>query len=210
MKTLSAMLRLIRRETAAYLDALLQAWPGATGRILRVGYWRAFMASLGPSAAVETGVLVRGAENIRIGADFFCNRGCILLADGDGRITIGNRVALNANVHINASIGGEIVIGDNVLIGPNVLMRASDHATTNIDVPIWRQGHIAGRIQIDDDVWIGGNATILRDVVIGHGAVVAAGAVVNRDVPPFAVVGGVPARVIKSRRDGDSVTKDVL
>jgi galactoside O-acetyltransferase len=197
------MLRLARAEIAAYFDALLRAWPGISGQKLRAWYMRASLAGLGASPSIDAGVIVRGARNIKIGSNFSCGQDSMLLADGDGLIRIGNRVALNVHVQINASIGGEIVIADNVLIGPNVLLRASDHAATRIEVPIWQQGHVSGYIKIEDGVWIGGNATILKNVTIGRGAIVAAGAVVNRDIPPYVVAGGVPARVLKARVDAD-------
>ena len=63
------------------------------------------------------------------------------------------------------------------------------------------QGHLYGEIVIEDDVWIAANCTITPGTRIGHGAVVGAGAVVTRDVEPYAIVGGVPARVIKQRDD---------
>ena len=186
-------------EVRAYFEAIICALPGASGEKLRAFYFRSRFGFLGSVAAISSGIHVRGPDTIHIGGDFFCGRGCSLYADGGGKITIGERVALNSNVSLNATIGGEIVIGNHVLVGPGVLMRASDHAFSRTDVPIWQQGHIPGKIEIADDVWIGGNVTILSGAVIGKGAIVAAGAVVNDDVPAYAVVGGVPARFLKWR-----------
>jgi galactoside O-acetyltransferase len=114
----------------------------------------------------------------------------------EGSIRIGDRVSVNTNVQINASDGGVIAIGDDVLIGPNVVLRASDHAFDDIARPVNCQGHSGGRIVIEADVWIGANAFVARDVVIHEHAIVAAGAVVTRDVEAAAIVGGVPAQVI--------------
>ena len=69
----------------------------------------------------------------------------------------------------------------------------------NREVPIHEQPLQMGTIEIGDEVWIGTNATVLRDVTIGEGAVVAAGATVTDDVPPYAIVGGTPAEVISKR-----------
>jgi acetyltransferase-like isoleucine patch superfamily enzyme len=78
---------------------------------------------------------------------------------------------------------------------------------SDISTPIFRQGLVTAPVFIEDDVWIGCNATILKGVRIGRGAIVAAGAVVTKNVPPLAIVAGVPACVISSRdtlNDGGS------
>jgi acetyltransferase-like isoleucine patch superfamily enzyme len=187
------------REIGVYAEALVLALPGASGEILRARYLRFKLGGLGEDPSISAGMHLRGAAAIRIGHNFRCGRGCALYADGQGKILIGHRVALNSNVNLNAAINGAIEIGDDVLVGPGVLMRASDHAHSRTDVPIQHQGHVAGKILIEDDVWIGGNATILGGAVIHKGAIVAAGAVVRGEVPAYAVVGGVPARLLKWR-----------
>lgn len=121
------------------------------------------------------------------------------MACDDGFIQFGDRVSFNANVYINACLGGRIVLGNDVLIGPNSVLRASDHVTTDLEVPINQQGHTGGEIVIEDDVWLGANVTVTGGVGIGTGSVVAAGAVVIHDVEPYTIVGGVPARFIKHR-----------
>lgn len=186
-------------EIRAYFEAVVSALPGASGGKLRTLYLRSRLAHLGSPSTISSGIHVLGADAIRIGRNFFCGRSCSLYADGGGQITIGDRVALNSSVSLNATIGGEILIGNDVLIGPGVLMRASDHAFSRTDMPIWQQGHVPAKILIEDDAWIGGNVTILGGAVIRKGAVVAAGAVVNAEVPAYAVVGGVPARFLKWR-----------
>ena len=80
------------------------------------------------------------------------------------------------------------------------VLRAANHCFDSLEKPIMLQGHLYGEIVIEDDVWIAANCTITPGTRIGHGAVVGAGAVVTRDVEPYAIVGGVPARVIGSRR----------
>lgn len=139
---------------------------------------------------------ITGGENISIGKNFRSMWGCHLFAD-KGEIRIGDDISLNINVLIGAS-GGKIHIGNNVLIGPNVVLRAADHGTARSAL-IQKQPHRGGLIAIEDDVWISSNAVVLRNVRLGKGCVVAAGAVVTTDVEPYSIVGGVPARKISER-----------
>ena len=144
-------------------------------------------------------LLVLGGDRIRIGTHFSCWRSCTLAACTDGAIEIGDHVSFNANVYVNACSGGTIRIGNDVLVGPNVVIRASDHRFDDVTRPIRTQGHVAGTIVIEEDVWLGSNVTVVGGVRIGRGSVVAAGAVVTTDVEPFSIVGGVPARFIRRR-----------
>ena len=84
-------------------------------------------------------------------------------------------------------------------IGTGTVLRAANHRIDRTDIPMMDQGHVPGEIHIEEDVWIGANCVITADVRIGRGAVVGAGAVVTHDVAPYAIVGGVPARVIGIR-----------
>ena len=97
---------------------------------------------------------------------------------------------------MNASIKGNIKIGDNVLIGLNVVCRTANHNFKK-EININKQGHSYGNIEIEKNVWVGANCIILSGVKIGEGAVIAAGAVVNKDVDSYTIVGGVPAKLIK-------------
>lgn len=125
--------------------------------------------------------------------------GSFFAADG-GQIIIGDKTSFNTNVHINSSIGGMIKIGKLCLIGPGVVMRTSQHRFDEPYLPIRQQGHDVADIFIEDNVWIGAHAVILGGVRIRSGAVIGAGAVVNKDIPAMAVAVGVPAKVIKFRK----------
>ena len=107
-------------------------------------------------------------------------------------ITIGRDVFINSGCHFQDQ--GGIVIGDGSLIGHNVVLATINH---DLDPKNNRKNHYAPII-IGNYVWIGTNVTVVSGVTIGDWAVVGAGAVVTRDVPPRSVVGGVPARVIKT------------
>ncbi len=106
-------------------------------------------------------------------------------------ITIGKNVFINSGCHFQDQ--GGIEIGDGCLIGHNVVLATINH---DLYPENNRINHYAP-IKLGKSVWVGSNATILSGVTVGDWAVIAAGAVVTRDVPPLTVVGGVPAKVIK-------------
>lgn len=106
-------------------------------------------------------------------------------------LRFGSSVAIGENVVLRA--GGGLTIGNRVLIAAGAAIVTVGHP---IEPPRWNKVS-AAPVVIGDDVWIGVNAVVLPGVAIGNGAVVAAGAVVTEDVPPFTVVGGVPARVLR-------------
>ncbi len=106
-------------------------------------------------------------------------------------ITIGRDVFINAGCKFQDQ--GGIVIGDGALIGHGVVLATLDH---DLD-PAKRQQLHPGKIVIGKGVWIGANATVTRGVTIGDHAVIAAGAVVNKDVPAGVIAGGVPTRIIR-------------
>lgn len=116
------------------------------------------------------------------------------------RLTIGEKCCIGSYNHI--SCANEIVMGNNVLTGKWVTIIDNNHGDTDysslIAPPISRQVTIKkNRTTIGDNVWIGDKATILPGVSIGDGAVVAANSVVTKDVPPYGVVAGCPAKIIK-------------
>lgn len=95
-----------------------------------------------------------------------------------------------------------ITIGENVMIAPHCCFAEGSHEYRNLDVPmLWAGNFSNGPIILEDDVWIGANCTILHNVRIGNGSIIGAGSVVTRDVEPYSIMGGVPARKIKSRLD---------
>ncbi len=112
-------------------------------------------------------------------------------------ITIGDDVDFAWGVIVTAS--GEVVIGDRVLIGYQTLILSSNHCIPTHPDHIFSAGHVKKRVTIQNDVWIGSGCKILPGVVVGEGAVVAAGSVVTKDVAPFSIVGGVPAKLIRWR-----------
>lgn len=115
---------------------------------------------------------------------------------GEG-LTIGNHSNIGPYAYIGCS--GYIRIGNNVMVSPRVSIYAENHVFTDTTIPMKDQGVTRAAVVIEDDCWIAANSIILAGVTIGKGSVVAAGSVVTNDVPPYSVVAGVPAKVIKSR-----------
>ena len=116
-----------------------------------------------------------------------------------GRIRLGKECNLG-QFSVIAVKKKDVIIGDCVRTGPHVNIIASNRIYKSKDVPILKQGITEEGIRIGNDVWIGAGSTILDGVNLDDGVVVAAGAVVTNDVPPYSIVGGVPARIIGERR----------
>ncbi len=191
---------LCRNELAAYIWCVLAYLPGRSGLLAR-GWWlRRCLKRLGQRPYFGPGVEVTGAKRIVIGDRFSLARGSALHAHGGGSIEIGDNVSINANTSVGASEGGRIELGNNVIIAQNVVLRASDHAHASTDVPIRAQGHTGGTIVIEEGTWIGANAVVTSGVRIGAHTIIGAGAVVTRDVEPYSLACGVPARIVSSRK----------
>lgn len=193
-------LRPFIRELKDWIEAFLGAVPGRAGVALRATYYRLRLAESAPELSIQTNVSITCPNRISIGRKCHLARDCKLYATPESPIRIGANFSANANVMINARGKGHITIGNNVLIGPNVVLRSNDHVFKQATVLINDQGMTEGAIIVGNDVWIASNAVILKNVTIGDGAVVAAGAVVTKSVPPYTIVGGVPARTIGTRQ----------
>lgn len=117
---------------------------------------------------------------------------------GDGR---GLYMGTGSGLGVNCQIQRPCHIGDYVLMGPDVVIFTMNHKADRTDIPIGAQGMTGKRkVTIGNDVWIGQRAMIMPGVTVGDGSIIAAGAVVTKDVPPYSIVGGIPARVLKTRK----------
>lgn len=117
------------------------------------------------------------------------------------KIRLGN----NSSIGLESKLQGDIRIGDNVMMGPEVMIWTRNHCFNRVDIPMRLQGFSEDKpVLIEDDVWIGARVIILPGVRIGRGAILGAGAVVAKDVPDYAIVGGNPAKVIKSREQSEA------
>jgi maltose O-acetyltransferase len=118
---------------------------------------------------------------------------------GSGRlIVIGDNSGIGVNCHVPA----DICIGKDVMMGPDVLIigRNQNHRFDNLVIPMRLQGYQESEpVVIEDDVWLGARVIVLPGITIGTGAVIGAGAIVSRDVPPYAICVGNPARIVRFR-----------
>lgn len=114
----------------------------------------------------------------------------------DSDISIGD----NSGIGINCLVTGSAVIGSNVMMGPECILYSRNHAHDSITVPMNTQGFEQEKpVRIGDDVWLGARAMILPGVTVGSHCIIGAGAVVTKDVPDYAIVGGNPARILRMR-----------
>jgi acetyltransferase-like isoleucine patch superfamily enzyme len=200
--------------------------PTVVGIGLRALAYRLIMRLEG-TVAIEKGVRIRFADQVRLGRGVYLDEGVYLHACPGG-IEVGENTLLmhHAELHVynfrnlphafirigrDSLIGefnvlrgqGGISIGDRVYTSPFVQLAAVNHVFADPGRPFVEQGITAEGIVVEDDVWIGAGAILTDGVRVGKGAVVAAGAVVTSDVPPHTVVAGVPAKVIKAIRGED-------
>lgn len=122
----------------------------------------------------------------------------VIIKTFQSTVKIGKYTQLNPYTVIYG--GGGVYIGDNVMIAPHCMIATGNHDFKQIDKPMRHVESLSkGPIVIEDGVWIGANSTITDGVKIGHDAVIAAGSVVTKDVAPYDIVGGVPAKIIANR-----------
>jgi acetyltransferase-like isoleucine patch superfamily enzyme len=185
--------------------ALAQAWQlfeqfalsrSDLGQRMRRAALRALLCALGEGAQVGVGVSIRHPETFVIGEGLFLGDQAILQGRHDGSCTIGARVWIGPQSFLDARA---LTIGDRVGIGPGVRLVGAQHSGEPFDQPVIATDQEVGPIVVQSGADIGAGAVILGGVTVGEGAIVGAGAVVTRDVPPRAVVAGVPARLLRQR-----------
>jgi acetyltransferase-like isoleucine patch superfamily enzyme len=156
--------------------------------------------NLGEECEIEDGALLdfRDGGSLDLGSGVTVKSGAILAPFG-GFIRIGEKSGVN---HYSVLYGhGGLTIGRYVRFAAHCLVVPANHGIAKGDIPIFVQPLSTEGISIDDDVWIGAHCVILDGVSIGRGAVIAAGSIVNRSVPPQTVAAGVPAKAVHIRQD---------
>ena len=139
--------------------------------------------------------LARGSD-IEIDKSVRFGRWCFFTSKG-GEIVIGENTFLNTQVILNADFGGKIHISNDCMIGPRTIFRTANHKINDIHSIKRGQGHAFANIFVERNVWIGANVSVLSGVTIGENSVIAAGAVVTKDIPKNCLAAGVPAIVKK-------------
>ncbi len=199
--------------------------PGAVGLLLRKVFWPRMFKACGKGVQFGWGVTLRHPNRIRIGDNVVVSEGCILdgrnpavdvaidigadvimanasaLSAKGGTISIGAHTGIGTQTVIQSTNDCPTTIGAGVIIGPQCyLVGGGTYNIDQLDVPMWQQGIAPDSgCHLRDNVWLGGKVTVLGNVVMEAGSVAAAGAVVNQNVEPNMIVGGIPAKPIRSR-----------
>jgi acetyltransferase-like isoleucine patch superfamily enzyme len=175
--------------------------------LVRLGYWKLRlrkrlqldgMAFIGPGCRLEVGP----KAVLELGRWSWLGHGCKIRCH-EGRVSLGAKSVMGQECTISAyqhvSIGQECVIAD------RVMLIDFDHGSAEVERPIRKQGIYKRDVKVANNVWIGYGACILRGVTVGDNAIIGTNSVVTKDVEPNAVVGGVPARLLRMREEPHSM-----
>ena len=155
------------------------------------------LRTLGEGCVFEPSVLIFHPENVSLGDNVYVGHFSILKGYYKAQLSIGDETWIGQQCFLHAA--GGLTIGRKVGIGPGVRIITSLHEDAPRDVPIIDAPIAFRPVLIEDHADLGVGAIVLPGVTIGHGAQIGAGAVVTRDVPPYAVAAGSPARVLRER-----------
>lgn len=207
-----------QRKTALIL-ALFGSIPLFIGRKFRQFIYPSILEYMGSNVVIETGLELANSQNISLGHQVsIAPNVCLNAWDLGSKITIRDRVRIDRGTYFQ-SLGGQIEVDEmtfiaayvcisgpgNIKIGKNCLIAAqtglfaSNHIFEDLDLPINQQGAEYKGIVIEDDCWLGSGVKVLDGVTIGRGSVIGAGAVVTKNIPPYSVAVGVPAKVVANR-----------
>lgn len=177
---------------------------GFLDMVLRRVCLRALVRHLGDGVTITPEVSFRHPETFEIGDGVFIGEQAILQGRHEGRCVIGNGAWIGPQSFLDAR---DLVIGEHVGWGPGARALGSEHTGEPADVPVISTDLAIRPVRVEAWADVGVGAVILPGVTLGRGCIVGAGAVVTRDVPPFAKAAGVPARVIGRRRPAEQGEK---
>ncbi len=212
-------------EWESFITRLIALIPSIPkGWAIRRRLYQTILAQISKSSYIEEGVEIKGSRNIFLGDNTVILRnGCLNAAAKNSKVCLGDSVILNKDVEIEAKQGATVEIGDRTYINRNVWISAGASVKIGKDcliapyvgivgtnlghadpsIPINRQEPTSKGITIGDDCWLGHRVSVLDGVTIGQGCVIGAGAVVTKDIPPYSIAVGVPAKVVGSRKLGE-------
>ncbi len=204
------------------LTCLFGSLPGAAGMVLRRKFYKSLFGQIGRNVVFGKSITVRHPHKISIGDNVAIDDYAVLDAKGENNagIIIGDNVMIGRNTAISCK-DGNISIGDNaniamncfiqsaadVVIGKNVLVSAycyliggGDHETDRTDIPIIAQGQVVRGIKIEDNCLLGAAVMIQDGVIIERDTIIGTCAVVRDNIPEFSIAVGIPAKVVKKRK----------
>ena len=188
----------VAREELLERFAVAAFMEGPEGQRRRRILLRALCKKLGSGVRVGMGVLVLHPHTFEIGDAVFIGNQTFLQGRHDGRCVIGAHTWIGPQSYFDCR---DMELGEYVGWGPGAKVLGSEHTGEPIDVPIIQTDLVIKPVRVLDGADIGVNAVLLPGVTVGKGAIVGAGAVVTKDVPDYAIVAGVPAKVLRDRRD---------
>jgi acetyltransferase-like isoleucine patch superfamily enzyme len=164
---------------------------------MRRAVWRALTSKFGHGVRIGRAAMATHPETFEIGDGVFVGEQAFIQGRADGRCVIGAHAWIGPQSYLDAR---DLEIGDYVGWGPGARALGSQHTGVPGDIPIIQTDLVIKPTRIHDWADIGVNAVILPGVTVGKGAIVGAGSVVTRDVEPFSIVAGVPARLLRRRK----------
>lgn len=216
-----SLLSLLKYEI---IISIFSGFPGAFGLFARRIFFPLLISRCGQKIVWGKGMVIRHPKKICIGDKSIFDDGCVLDAKGEtnngisignlcmiGRdsilscknsnITIGDYVGIGAQSIIHAVDTSSVTVESKVAIGPRTYLAGGSHYNfESTDIPITDQGiNPKGGVHIQKNVWIGAQSIVLDGVTIGRDAIIGAGSIVTRDIPPYAIAYGNPAKVVKIR-----------
>jgi len=178
---------------------LIEKFPTYIGIKIRSLIYSRLFKSCGTNVTIAENVLINRHKDIIVGNNFTINRySSIFVGINGGKLSIGDNCYIGSFCIIS-SHRGSIEIGNDVMLANGVFLEPANHKYSDLTKPMRLQGHDVGKIIIEDDVWIGNNCVVLKNVRIGKGSIIGAGSVVTKNVEPYSIMGGVPAKLIKKR-----------
>jgi acetyltransferase-like isoleucine patch superfamily enzyme len=190
-----------RDHDAAGLSAMLPRFADGTGPIdvlMRRCLWRALARRFGNGIHIGVGVGCKHIETFEIGDGVHIADHAYIQGRFDGRCVLGAHSWIGPQAYLDAR---DLVLGEYVGWGPGAKVLGSTHTGLPVDLPIIQTDLEIRPVRVDDWADIGTNAVLLPGVSVGKASIVGAGAVVAEDVPPYAIVAGVPARVLRLRTE---------